>query len=131
LLIGPDLDIRRIDCQDNDKTEYCHGRMLFGKAVALLNDDEIGAPQHKRMSAMAASTLAAVRPLTITLAPSRARVVAIALPMPPVEAVTRASLSSRWRFMTGYSSSKMVMLASAQGQPEASFSRNRACDHWS
>jgi hypothetical protein len=48
LLIGPDLDIRHIDCQDNDKTEYCHGQMLFGKAVALLNDDEIGRPQHNR-----------------------------------------------------------------------------------
>jgi hypothetical protein len=48
LLIGPDLDIRHIDGQDNDKTEYCHGQMLFGKAVALLNDDEIGRPQHNR-----------------------------------------------------------------------------------
>ena len=50
-----------------------------------------------RMSAMAASTLAAVRPLTMTVAPSRARAVAISRPMPPVEAVTSAVMPSSSR----------------------------------
>src|SRR5260221_4283181 len=52
-----------------------------------------------RMDAMASATRASVRPLTTTRAPSAARALAMAKPMPAVEPVTRASLFSSWRFM--------------------------------
>src|SRR5581483_11678275 len=49
---------------------------------------------------MAAATRAAERPLTITSAPSRARAVAMANPIPAVEPVTKALLFFRCKSMS-------------------------------
>src|SRR6266446_713472 len=57
-----------------------------------------------RMAASASVTRFSLRPLRMTRAPSAARPLAIAKPMPAVEPVTRASLSWSWRFMINGSS---------------------------
>src|SRR5262245_53584845 len=54
-----------------------------------------------RIAAIAVCTLAAVRPLTMTVAPSPASAEAMASPMPPEEPVMRAVWPVRWRFMGG------------------------------
>ncbi len=52
----------------------------------------------------ASSTRSCVRPFTITVAPSRARVLAIAAPMPSVDPLTRAVFPWSWRSISSKAS---------------------------